>query len=106
MNLFSEYLLMLPTKSSQFHQKFLMTGTYLLLLKWNHYLQMCRFREINIILDRVYKNKLIATQLKKRTLKKLIKKFALKLSSMIDFSNTLMVLIWVAPLVHFLQTLL
>ena len=30
-------------------------------------------RTINIILDRVYNNKLIATQLKKRTLKKLIK---------------------------------
>ena len=40
-----------------------MMGTCLLLLAWNHYL----------ILDRVYNNKLIATQLKKQTLKKLIR---------------------------------
>ena len=54
---------MLPTKSNLFHQKFLMMGTCLLLLAWNHYL----------ILDSVYNNKLIATQLKKQTLKKLIR---------------------------------
>ena len=47
--------------------------SYLVLLKWNHYLRMCRFRKISIILDRVFNNRLIATQLKKRTLKKLIK---------------------------------
>ena len=60
-------------------------------------------RTINIILDCVYDNKLVATQLKKRTLKKLIKDTC---SKTIFSSKKLMVLVWVAPLVHFLQTLL
>ena len=60
-------------------------------------------RTINIILDCVYNNKLVATQLKKRTLKKLIKDTC---SKTIFSSKKLMVLVWVAPLVHFLQTLL
>ena len=64
-------------------------------------------RTINIILDRVYNNKPIATQLKEQTLKKKLKKtLAVKLLSppIKNFTNRLMVLVWVAPLVYFLQT--
>ena len=46
---------------------------------------------INIILDRVYNNKLIVK---------------LSFQAITNFSNRLMVLVWVAPLVHFLQILL
>ena len=62
---------------------------------------------IHIILDRVYNNKLIAIQFKKRTLKKVIKDTCSKI--VFSTKNKLyqkMVLAWVAPLVHFLLTLL
>ena len=45
MNLLSEILLMLPTKSNRFCQTFLMMGTYLLLLTWSH-LRMWHFSKL------------------------------------------------------------
>ena len=74
MDLLSEILLMLPTKSNRFCQRFLMMDTYFASFDVKSlFTNVPLQRTINIILDRVYNNKLIATQLKKRTLKKLIK---------------------------------
>ena len=62
MNLLSEILLILPTKSNQFRQKFLMVGTYLLFFNVESLLTYVPLQlTINAILDRVYNNKLIAT---------------------------------------------
>ena len=103
---------MLPTKSNQFCQKLLMTPTYVLLLTLNHYLWMCRFRKLSInfriinFLQKTYlQKKLLATQLKKETLKKLLIDSWSK--TVFSTNNKLyqQVLVWVAPLVHFLQTL-
>ena len=62
---------MLPTKSNVFCQKILMIGTDMLLLKWNHYLQMCHLSELSMFIIINYST--IATELKTRILKKLIK---------------------------------
>ena len=67
MNLFSEILLMLPTKSDP--EVFVDGYIFASFDMESLFTNVAPQRTINIILDCVYNNNFIATQLKKRTLK-------------------------------------